>query len=96
MLVAMETPCGTVLVWNEVALARWQDTLHFFPPGASAFGQWQLCVCGKEGLAWVTVLEGLQQPALKGMGEGPRGRAPLSSLVQAAPTSSAPKAAPHP
>lgn len=55
-----------------------------------------VCVCGKEGLAWVTVLEGLQQPALKGMGEGPRGRAPLSSLVQAAPTSSAPKAAPHP
>lgn len=27
LLVAIETPRGTALVWNEVALACWQDTL---------------------------------------------------------------------
>lgn len=35
------------------------------PPGESAFGHRELCEWGKQGLAWVAVLEGLQLPTLR-------------------------------
>lgn len=66
-------------------------------PGASAFGHWELCVGGRKvglgGRAGRAPAANAEDAA--GDGDGPLGGAPLSSVVQAAPAFSAPKAAPQ-